>query len=118
MNKTISDSLSAAFIGAVILFGVTYASNSPKIGPEIGSIITALPIGLVSMFFFRTRNQAVKFGFDAGITNILVLLAYLTFDIVIRLNKDSFKNHIALISAFIVWAIGGVILYYTHILKK
>ena len=106
----LTSSLKSGLIGFVLMSLIHYVSE--LYGTQFGSIITALPIGLISMWLFR-NNQGKRFGYDATMTNILVIIAYFSYDYISKYKS----NHIAIIFSLIIWSIGGTILYYTKLLK-
>ena len=106
-----SNVIQSAITGAILMGAISWSST--KFSPEIASIITALPIGIVSMYFFNNVTKDKVFGYDATLTNITVIIAYIAFDFLIK----RYKPIIALSVSLIIWAIAGVILHLLHILR-
>ena len=100
----------ASIIGAVLMGLITYSANVLN-NPGLASIITAFPIGILSMWFQR-KNLGI-FGYDTTLTNLTVVAAYLVFDFLIK----RYTPHHALIGAIIAWVICSAILHYSQELK-
>lgn len=93
-------------IGGMLVAGITFLGNNVSI--ELAAIITALPIGLIPIYYFNKKTIAQNFGLDATMTNLIVFLTYLVYDYSIR--RES-KAHISLLRAFIAWAILSTTLF-------
>tara|TARA_A100001015_G_C14797732_1_gene635634 strand:+ start:446 stop:766 length:321 start_codon:yes stop_codon:yes gene_type:complete len=105
-----NDILLSALTGAILMGCITWSSK--KFSPEVASIITALPIGIVSMYFFNSKKDK-QFGYDATLTNITVIIAYISFDFLLK----KYKPHVALTVSLIIWALSGTILHLLHVLR-
>lgn len=106
-----NDVLKSAITGAILMGSITWSST--KLSSEVASIITALPIGIVSMFFFHSKKKQKVFGYDAMLTNITVIIAYISFALLIK----KYNAHIALVGSLVIWVICGIILHFLHVLK-
>ena len=111
-TKYIIEILKPAIIGFILLALIQILSI--KYGPKFGAIVTAFPIGLISIYSFHKLKNKVNFGYDATLTNLLVFITYIIYDILINKNINPDKS---ILISFFFWIILSVILYYLHIMK-
>lgn len=100
------DLLKQFIIGGILVSTITFLGNNVSV--ELAAIITALPIGLIPIYYFNKTTVAQNFGLDATLTNLIVFLTYIVYDYFIR--RDG-KPHISLLYAFLAWAIFSTILF-------
>jgi len=81
-NLSLANIITQFIIGGTIVATVTTLAT--KFSPLAASIVTAFPIGLIPMFFIHNRSILTKYGYDTTITNTLVVISYLAFDMLIR----------------------------------
>lgn len=92
-------------IGGLLVSGITFVGNNVSV--KLAAIITALPLGIIPMYFFNKKVVAQNFGYDATLTNLIVFLTYISYDRAIR--KYSPKK--SLLIAFLTWMVLSVSLY-------
>lgn len=100
------DLLKQFLIGGILVATITFLGNNVSV--ELAAIITALPIGLIPIYYFNKKTIAQNFGLDATMTNLIVFLTYLVYDYFIR--RES-KAHISLMYAFLAWGTFSTILF-------
>lgn len=102
----VKDLIKQFIIGGVLVSTISFVGNNVSV--QLAAIITALPIGLIPIYFFNQKKIAQNFGLDATFTNLIVFLTYLVYDNIIRRVNDPKE---ALFGSLIAWAIFSVILY-------
>lgn len=100
------DLIKQFLIGGILVSTITFLGNNVSV--ELAAIITALPIGLIPIYYFNKKTIAQNFGLDATMTNLIVFLTYLVYDYSIRRDK---KAHISLLHAFLAWVVFSTILF-------
>lgn len=93
-------------IGGILVAGITFLGNNVSV--QLAAIVTALPIGLIPIYYFNRKTIAQNFGLDATMTNLIVFLTYLVYDYFIRREN---KAHISLMYAFLAWGAFSTILF-------
>lgn len=106
MNSELKNIITQFLIGGTIVAVVTTLATHSS--PQLASIVTAFPIGLIPMFFIHDRKILTQYGFDTTITNTLVVISYIVFDLLIR-NSLTY-NHAPEIT-LLFWCVIATITY-------
>ena len=97
------------FLGGSLVSGITYVANN--VSASLASIITAFPIGLIPLFFLHGQNKINKYGLDTTLTNFIVVLTYIVFNLSVR--HHIYTTH-AIEIACLSWIIMAVLMYYLY----
>ena len=106
VNIDYMDLLKQFFIGGLLVATITFLGNNVSV--ELAAIVTALPIGLIPIYYFNKKTIAQNFGLDATLTNLIVFFTYLVYDYFIRRQQQS---HISLLYAFLAWGAFSTVLF-------
>lgn len=94
-------------LGGTLVAVITYLANN--VSAKASAIVVAFPIGLLPMFFLKSQNKERRLSFDTTITNVLVVLTYLSLDFYLRQSKEIQKYGVVL--AMATWAVLAWLLY-------
>lgn len=107
MATSIYDLIYHFIFGGTLISLVTYLANN--VSPRAASILISFPIGLIPLYLLRNLNKQRQLAFDTTITNILVVITYLSLDLIIRHGGYLEKN--GEIIGMVIWTILAYITY-------
>ena len=101
------------FIGGTIVAGIKYLGNN--VNTKLAAILGAAPIGLASSYFISSMINTKTYV--RNYSNMVVVLFFSILSYRFFLYKGIGKNK-GLLMAVGIWALLGIIIYFTPILKK
>lgn len=107
VNKIFNSLPFQFFLGGTLVATITYLANN--VSPKAAAILVAFPIGLIPMFFLKSKNKERRMTFDTTITNVLVVLTYIALDLL--LNQGGIFEKYGVLFAMLVWVVMAGIVY-------
>jgi len=108
INKIFNSLLFQFLLGGTLVSGITYLANN--VSARAAAILVAFPIGLIPLFFLKDRNKERKLSFDTTITNVLVVLTYITLDILLR--QENILSKYGVTFSMLFWVVAGLFIYH------
>jgi uncharacterized membrane protein len=93
--------------GGTLIAVITYLANN--VSSRAASIMIAFPIGLIPLYLLHNINKQKQLAYDTTITNVLVILTYLSIDYIL-IEKEYLKKYAEFIG-LAIWTILGYSLF-------